>query len=287
MAYDCHRPAGFANFSVYSISKMAAAWKNFKTAMKEKRTGKKGGGSSNSIPAKEEVVIQRLSAEVSGKAQKYSRIGPREFVPYEYEEVTLANIKSACKQHFASRVGDEMICDILAGEQGPSCSSLDQIPDMKVVYIRFIEPQSHSSTVVTRKNEEVAEGLKRQRATSPNSEPLPRKKAPPSEMVPKSLSVVEMLKLGKVVHDKSTESVRLYTFDVNEMSWSGNPQTVEFAIQREAFGTGGFRRAFQATSKAPGFQDRKWVVKKYLKVALENIAATKQTVEQHTKKVVC
>ena len=159
--------------------------KNFKTAMKEKRTGKKGGGTSNNILAKEEVVIQRLSAEVSGKAQKYSRIGPREFVPYEYEEVTLANIKSACKQHFSSKVGDEMICDILAGEQGPSCSSLDQIPDMKVVYIRFIEAQSHSFTVVTRKNEEVAKGLKRQRATSPNSEPSPRTKVPPVKWCPK------------------------------------------------------------------------------------------------------
>lgn len=74
---------------------MATTWKNFKAAMKEKRTGKKGGRVSHAILAREEVVIQRLSAEVSGKAQKYSRIGPREFLPYDYEEVTLANIKTA------------------------------------------------------------------------------------------------------------------------------------------------------------------------------------------------
>ena len=36
----------------------------------------------NNILKKEETVVQRLSAEVAGKAQKYSRIGPREFVPY-------------------------------------------------------------------------------------------------------------------------------------------------------------------------------------------------------------
>ena len=126
---------------------MAAAWKNFKTAMKEKRTGKKGGRVSHDILAREEVVIQRLSAEVSGKAQKYSRIGPREFVPYDYEKVTLANIKTACKKHFSSIIGNDMLCDILAGEQGPSCYSLDQIPDMRVVYIRFIEPaRSYSAT---------------------------------------------------------------------------------------------------------------------------------------------
>lgn len=38
--------------------------------MKEKRTGKKGGRVSHDILAKEEVVIQRLSVEVSEKAQK-------------------------------------------------------------------------------------------------------------------------------------------------------------------------------------------------------------------------
>jgi len=33
-----------------------------------------------------------------------------------------------------------MVCDILAGEQGPSCSSLQQIRDLKVVHVRFTEP---------------------------------------------------------------------------------------------------------------------------------------------------
>lgn len=70
---------------------MAAHWKNFKTAMKEKSTGKRKAPSHDSLQ-KEEIIIQRLSTEVSGKAQKYSHIGPREFVPYEYDEVTLDNI---------------------------------------------------------------------------------------------------------------------------------------------------------------------------------------------------
>ena len=79
---------------------MAAQWKNFKNAMKEKRTGKRKAP-SHDIIQKEEIVIQRLSPEVSGKAQKYSRIGAREFVPFEFEEVTLDNIKVACRRHFA------------------------------------------------------------------------------------------------------------------------------------------------------------------------------------------
>ena len=55
---------------------MTTAWKNFKTAIKEKRTGKKGGCVGNDILAREEVVIQRLSAEVSGKAQSIYVLGP-------------------------------------------------------------------------------------------------------------------------------------------------------------------------------------------------------------------
>ena len=38
-----------------------------------------------------------------------------------------------------------MICDVLAGEQGPSCASLDQIPDLKVVHVRFIEPNDRDA----------------------------------------------------------------------------------------------------------------------------------------------
>ena len=64
--------------------------------MKEKRTGKRKAP-SHDILQKEEIIIQRLGTEVSGKTQKYSRIGPREFVAYEleYDEVTLDNIKQA------------------------------------------------------------------------------------------------------------------------------------------------------------------------------------------------
>ena len=75
----------------FVVGKMATQWKNFKTAMKEKWTGKHKAPSQD-IKQKEEIVIQRLSTEVSGKAQKYSRIGPQEFIPFDYEEVTLNNI---------------------------------------------------------------------------------------------------------------------------------------------------------------------------------------------------
>ena len=89
----------------------------------------------------EEIIVQRMSSTVSGKAQKYSRIGPREFVPFEkYDgELTLRNIMDACKTHFAKRVEDGMVCDVLAGEQGPSCRKVEHIPDLKVIHVRFVK----------------------------------------------------------------------------------------------------------------------------------------------------
>lgn len=68
--------------------------------------------------------MQRLSSEVAGKHQKYSGIGPREFVDFSGRELTIENIKKACTSHSASKIGVGMVCDILAGEQGPLCSTV-------------------------------------------------------------------------------------------------------------------------------------------------------------------
>ena len=49
---------------------------------------------------KSEVIAQGLSEEPKGNSMKYAKQGPREFVPFEYTEVTLKNIKCACKVHY-------------------------------------------------------------------------------------------------------------------------------------------------------------------------------------------
>ena len=86
-----HPSVNFLNSvqSVLFIIPTRIMWKNYKIAMKEKRTGNGNNGKINDILKKEEIVVERLSAEVSGKAQKYSRMGPREFVHFEFEEVTV------------------------------------------------------------------------------------------------------------------------------------------------------------------------------------------------------
>jgi hypothetical protein len=49
------------------------------------------------------IIVQQLSSKVEGKAQKYSRIGPREFVSYKNSDVTIENLKQACQAHFSSK----------------------------------------------------------------------------------------------------------------------------------------------------------------------------------------
>ena len=62
-----------------------------------------GKNSSNDLSAhgfildKSELIAQRLSVQPKRNSMKYAKQGPREFAPFEYSEVTLQNIKRACK----------------------------------------------------------------------------------------------------------------------------------------------------------------------------------------------
>ena len=58
-------------------------------------TGSTATGTAHILQA-EELIIQRLSSDVQGSAQKYKKISARVFVSfYKYSEVTIANIKDA------------------------------------------------------------------------------------------------------------------------------------------------------------------------------------------------
>ena len=105
---------------------------------KAKKKGKKAGEEST---VSEEIIVQRMSSDVSGKQQKYTRIGPKEYVPFEQEELSIANIKDACMKYFRPQIEKNLICDVLAGERGPSCEKMAHIPNRKVFYVRFIKPE--------------------------------------------------------------------------------------------------------------------------------------------------
>ena len=107
-----------------------------------------------------------------------------------------------------------------------------------------------------------------------------------SERYPKRLSVLDMIKLGKVVNQHSTTAITLHSFNIHVMAWSNVPTTVEFALLQNPLGTGGFRQAFKATTNNTTYSNTAWVVKKYLPETVKIVEETHQTVETHTRKVV-
>ena len=46
------------------------------------------------------IKKKNVSTEPKPTTMKYTREGPRDFVPFEYEEVTIDNIKKACQKQF-------------------------------------------------------------------------------------------------------------------------------------------------------------------------------------------
>lgn len=268
---------------------MAEEWEVYKEQMNKKMGGLKRQNKKTStakclrILEDISVVIQRLSTEVSGKAQKYTCVSAREFVFFVFWEVTIENPKLACSKHFQEI---DLVCDVLAGEWGPSCTSIKQLPDLKVIHVRFIEPLP-TATSATGKYEPDKRKLNQGRddmnppgipeykkhCSSPAKYSDTRTKPAPSKCSPKSLSVVDMLKLGSEINHIITTAFEVFAFDLEKMAW-GCPSTIEFC------------NAYKATGLARGFANKTWVVKKYQEKSIEGIEYMKQTLKQHTKKVV-
>ena len=229
-------------------------------------------------------------------------------------EFNIGNIKSVCLKHFAPTIGSDVVCDILAGEQGPSCKCRNQIPDLKVIHVRFLPDTSAHvpdvNKVGTKKRKAIDslidsgafdvddwEPPKPSIASHLETKSSPNKFRKPgdtvsadfssqSKHIPKSLSISDMIKLGKVNKLTATTLVKLYQFDMEMLAWSKIHTEVEFLVEKQPLGSGGFRKAFKATSRHKDFAGTSWVIKHYLPQALKCIADTGQTVEDHNRKVV-
>ena len=77
------------------MSKRKQTWDNYKVA-KKSRIDK---GSAAAAGGSDGITVQRLSSQVEGKRQTYSRMGPLTLVPLD-QEPSLENIKKACQLHF-------------------------------------------------------------------------------------------------------------------------------------------------------------------------------------------
>jgi hypothetical protein len=109
--------------------KRQAVWNELQAKMSAKRTKSDGGvrAKNKKGNAPHELIVQRLAGEPDNK-QTYKPVQPREFVNFEYEDLTLANLKKACAAHFNL---PSSTCDVLVSNTGPSCSNIAQIPHRK------------------------------------------------------------------------------------------------------------------------------------------------------------
>ena len=113
-----------------------------------------------------------------------------------------------------------MVCDILAGDQGSSCRTMKQIPNLQLIHVCFI-PEGDADVEIL---------------------------APliVSRISPRSLSVSTILQLGRLVAPKTT-LVNLFSFPLHSLTWSNIPIPVEFDISDDILGKGAFRKAYKTT----------------------------------------
>ena len=103
--------------------------------LQEEMTNKRSKPNCDAVSARKkkagsapgEIIVQRLASEPDSK-QTYRPVQPREFVDFQYEDLSLNNLKKACAAHFNLPVST---CDILVSNKGPSCSNIAQIPHRK------------------------------------------------------------------------------------------------------------------------------------------------------------
>ena len=180
------------------------------------------------ILQKKEIVVQLLSSEPKKTTMKYSKESPRVFVPYQYDEITLENIKEACKTFFH----EHRPCDILASKMGPSCTRVDQIPHFKILYIRFIGfkiPSDDLSSISSRYVSKYSQSNynpgpskvpKYSHSKSASYSAVSHKRVGAKSQIPKFLSISHILKLRELQKkEKQAEGITIESFDVSKKEW--------------------------------------------------------------------
>lgn len=250
-------------------------WDDFEKRVGMKRSGTDAKKAGVNVP--NDILVQRMSPNASGRLKKYEPLDTRDFIPFEdYEELTLDNIKEACEKFYKAPEGS---CDILASDRGPSCTKLEQLKGKKVYFIRFLPPEH----VVADCNPQTSSPVK-----ASSSVPINPVCANKSVVTPKSLSISQLLRAGKLVRPlkENIVSLELETFDIQEMKWV-KKGSYKFDIEENKFSSGAFRDSFKARAISPEMQSSLWVVKQYQLSAVDTITDDlHMTLEDHTRKQV-
>ena len=201
-----------------------------------------------------ELLVQRLSTEPKPTTMKYSQEEPRDFVPFEYEEVTIDHIKEACQKHFK----EHRNCDVLASEQGPSCSRIDQLFCLKIIHIRFTNDLSRKRPFPEissfPKTDNLGIPSKHPKSFSVVSKQVEKHFA---SVIARSLSAANMLRLGTLIRkeNKSDVKVVVESFGIAKKEWKPVTETF-FEIEEMHFAEGAFRKAYMAKCTTYPFQNK-------------------------------
>ena len=205
----------------------------------------------------------------------------------ECDELSIENIKEACEQFYNAPQGT---CNILASDRGPSCTKIEQIKGKKVYFIRFLQP-TDSSHVNIGTGVKVGHQVKSAPAVSPSKSTHSHDQGTVTTtptVYPKSLSISDLMKAGKLVKPPKTAVLRLEFFDVQRCCWSTSSASMTLEIDKKPFASGSFRDAFVAKCNDDSLNFKgEWVVKKYQEQYIKTIENTlKMSVEAHTQKQV-
>ena len=268
----------YSQFLQYLFLTMSnAKFKDYKkeiSAKRQKRNTDSGTGKFGvkikDILQHKEIIVQRLSADVTGKAQKFFRMGPQEFVKYYEDDITIEGIKNACNEHY--KLAN---CDVLVGERGPSARHLDHLSTLNIVFVRFLERPSE--TLISKEDENdsslslpsTSNLIRQKRPIYDNLEPVSKNitpKPPPRKLsceVPKSISLTEMLKMGKTIENTlKSVNLKLEKFDIGQRYWVTVKEGWEWKVEEKPFANGCFRNAYKVTSYYE--LKKEWVLKKLI-----------------------
>ena len=63
--------------------------------------GSGGGKKETHKAAPNDILVQRMSSTASGRLKKFEPLNTGDFVPFgEYDDLTIENIKEACKKYY-------------------------------------------------------------------------------------------------------------------------------------------------------------------------------------------
>lgn len=263
--------------------KLKESWDDFEKRVGQKRNGrgefeeKRGHGK---VP--NDILVQRMASTPSGRLKKYEPLDTRDFVPFaEYEELSIETIKEACERFYKAPTGS---CDVLASDRGPSCNKMEQIKGKKVYCIRFLQPKEEDFSHA-KKQVPVLKGVKSV-PISPSkavAQSSTRQVCMPRTVYPKSISIGDLMKAGKLVKPPQVAILKLEIFNVESCKWIDIP-SIEVEVEKTAFASGAFRDAFKAKCTK---KSTVWVIKKYTKKSIDTITNTLQMpLENHTRKQV-